>query len=103
MMGKIGLISIAAIMLFGLIIPSALYRLYRRIGLRLLLAAALAVGLGYGALKSEQPWAGHGIVENLALMLASALVVIAYVGLSVGAASLLASARARRPANAGKD
>ncbi len=60
-MGKIGIISIAAITLFGLIIPSALYRLSRRIGLTLLLASALAVGLGYGALKSEQPWAGHGI------------------------------------------
>jgi hypothetical protein len=55
MMGKIGVLSIAAIVLFGLIIPSALFRLGRRIGLRLLLAAALAVGLGYGALKSDQP------------------------------------------------
>ncbi len=94
-MGKIEVISIAAIMLFGLIIPFALYRLGRRIGLTLLLAAALAVGLGYGALKSEQPWAGHGIVENLGLMLASALVVVAYVGLSVGAAGLVAKATSR--------
>jgi hypothetical protein len=103
MMGKIGVLSIAAIVLFGLIIPFALHRLRRRFRLTLLLAAALAVGLGYGALKSEQPWAGYGIVENLGLMLASALLVVAYVGLSVGAAGLLASARARRPADAGKD
>jgi hypothetical protein len=102
-MGKIGVLSIAAVMLFGLIIPFALYRLRRRIGLTLLLAAALAVGLGYGVLKSEQPWAGHGLAENFGLMLASALVVVAYVGLSVGAAGLLASARAQHPADAGKD
>ena len=103
MMGKIGVLSIAAIVLFGLIIPFALHRLGRRTGLRLLLASALAVGFGYGALKSEQPWAGRGIVENLGLMLASALVVVAYVGLSVGAAGFLASARARHTAEAGKD
>jgi hypothetical protein len=95
MMGKIGIISIAAITLFGLIIPSALYRLSRRIGLTLLLAAALAVGLGYGALKSDAPWTGQGFVANLALMLTSALVVVLYVGLSVGAAGLVAKAISR--------
>ena len=94
-MGKIGLLSIAAILLFGLIIPFAAYRLGRRFGFRLLIALALAVGLGYGALKSEQPWTGQGLVENVALMLASALVVVLYIGLSVGAASLVASATTR--------
>jgi len=94
-MGKIGILSIAAILLFGLIIPFAAYRLARRIGLRLLLALALAVGLGYGALKSDEPWTGQGLVENLALMLASALIVVLYVGLSVGAAGLLAGAITR--------
>jgi uncharacterized membrane protein len=43
-MGKIGILSIAAIVLFGLIIPFAAYRLARRLGLRLLIALALAVG-----------------------------------------------------------
>ncbi len=94
-MGKIGILSIAAILLFGLIIPFAAYRLARRLGFRLLVALALAVGLGYGAIKSEQPWSGQGVVENLALMLASALVVVLYVGLSAGAAGLVARAISR--------
>jgi hypothetical protein len=94
-MGKIGILSIAAILLFGLIIPFAAYRLARWLGFRLLLALALAVGLGYGAIKSEQPWTGQGVVENLALMLASALIVVLYAGLSVGAAGLVARAIAR--------
>ena len=94
-MGRIGLLSIAAILLFGLIIPLAAYRLGRRFGFRLLIALALAIGLGYGALKSDEPWTGQGLVENLALMLASALVVVLYTGLSVGAAGLVASALTR--------
>jgi hypothetical protein len=94
-MGKIGIVSIAAIVLFGLIIPFAAYRLARRIGLRLLLASAPALGLGYGALKSDEPWTGQGVVENLAFMLASALVVVLYIGLSVGAAGLVAGAMTR--------
>jgi hypothetical protein len=94
-MGKIGIVSIAAIVLFGLIIPFAASRLARRIGLRLLIAFALAVGLGYGALKSDEPWTGQGLVENVALMLASAVVVVLYIGLSVGAASLVARAITR--------
>jgi hypothetical protein len=94
-MGKIGILSIAAIVLFGLIIPFAVYRLARRLGLRLLIALALAVGLGYGALKSDEPWSGQGLVENVALMLASAVVVVLYIGLSVGAAGLVAGAMTR--------
>ena len=94
-MGKIGILSLAAILLFGLIIPFALYRLGRRVGFRPLLGSALAVGLGYGWLKSEQPWTGQGVVENLGLMGASALVVVAYVGLSIGAAGLVGKAIAR--------
>jgi hypothetical protein len=94
-MGKIGILSIAAILLFGLIIPFAAYRLARRLGFRLLLILALVVGLGYGAIKSEQPWTGQGLVENVVLMLASALVVVLYVGLSVGAAGLVAGAITR--------
>jgi hypothetical protein len=94
-MGKIGILSIAAIVLFGLIIPFAAYRLARRIGLRLLLALALAVGLGYGALKSDEPWSGQGLVQNLALMLASAVVVVLYIRLSVGVAGLAAGAMTR--------
>ena len=94
-MGKIGILSIAAIVLFGLIIPFAAHRLARRIGLRLLIALALAVGLCYGALKSDEPWSGQGLVENLAFMLASALVVAFYIGLSVGAAGLVAGAMTR--------
>jgi hypothetical protein len=94
-MGKIGILSIAAILLFGLIIPFAAYQIGRRLGFRLLIALALALGLGYGAIKSEQPWTGQGVVENLALMLASALVVVLYVALCVGAARLVATAISR--------
>jgi hypothetical protein len=91
-MGKLGILTIAAILVFGLVIPFAAYRLSRRLGLRLLLAFALAVGLGYGALKSDHPWTGQGAVDNVALMLASAAVLAAYIGLSIGAAGLVARA-----------
>jgi hypothetical protein len=87
-MGKYWLLFL----LFGVIIPFAAYRLKRRIGFRLLLALSIAAGLAYGALKSENPWTSQAVVNNAALMLASALVVCAYIALGVGAASLVGKA-----------
>jgi hypothetical protein len=89
---KIGLVRLLAVALFGLVIPLGAYRLGRRIGVRLVLLLAVALGLGYGALKAENPWSGDGLVGNLTLMAASALVLLAYVGLAIGAAIVVAKA-----------
>ena len=35
---------------------------------RLLIAGAVALGLAYGAIKADNPWAGDGLVRNLHLM-----------------------------------
>ncbi len=89
---KIGLVRLLAVALFGLLIPFGAYRPSRRIGVRLLLLLAAAIGLGYGALKADNPWNGDGLLGNLTLMAGSALVLLAYVALAVGAAKLVARA-----------
>jgi len=89
---KIGVVQLLAVALFGFVIPFGLYRLSRRIGAPLLLILAVAIGLGYGALKAENPWSGDGVLGNLRLMAVSALALLAYAGLAVAAASLVAKA-----------
>lgn len=78
--------------LLGLVIPFFVYRLSRRVGIRLLLASAGAIGVAYGALKAENPWFGVGLARNLIFMAGSALAALAYVGLAVAAAGLVARA-----------
>ena len=51
------------------------------------------IGLLYGALKAEYAWYGRGILGNATLIAASGLVLVAYVALSYGGASLVARAR----------
>ena len=94
-MFRIGVVPLLAIALFGIAIPFGAYRISRRIGLLPLLAMALAIGFGYGALKAENPWSGPGLSSNLALMGASGLALLAYVAAVVGAASLVAKAVSR--------
>jgi len=84
--------SLLWLLLFGFLIPFGLYRLSHLIGVWLLIILAVAIGLGYGALKADNPWNGGGLVGNLTLMAGSALVLLAYVGLAVGAANLVARA-----------
>ena len=64
----------------------------RRIGLWSLLVAALVIGLGYGAIKADNSWSGHGLLGNLWLMATTGLAVLAYVALSVGATAFIAKA-----------
>jgi hypothetical protein len=90
---KIGLLRLFWVALFGLIIPFGVYRLSRRIGVCLLMLLAVAIGLGYGALKADNPWNGDGLVGNLGLMAVSALALAAYAGASVGAVLLIAKTR----------
>ncbi len=87
---KFGLVRLLAVAAFGFAVPFGLYKLSRRTGLTVLLVSAVALGLGYGALKADNPWNGDGLFRNLLFMAASALVVAAYVGLSVGAAKAVA-------------
>jgi hypothetical protein len=90
---RFGILRILAVLVFCLAVPFALYRLNRLIGLRLLFALAVAVGLGYGAIKADNSWSGQGLVDNALLMATSVLVVVCYVALSLGAAKAIASLR----------
>jgi hypothetical protein len=91
-LARIGLYSTVIIVVFGVLIPFLIFRLCRWIGFRLLLALSFFIGLLYGALKAEYAWYGNGILGNAALMAASGLVLIAYVALSYGGASLVGRA-----------
>ena len=87
---KIGLVRLVWLALFGFLVPVGVYRLSRRLGVTLLLILAAALGLGYAALKADNPWSGDGLFGNLTLMAASALVVLAYVGLIIAGARVVA-------------
>ena len=83
----------AALLVFGLVVPFALYRLSRLVGLPLMIAAAFFLGLAYGALKADHPWSGEGLASNLFLMAVSALALALYAGLSVAAARAISRLR----------
>ena len=83
---KLGVLRVLAASLFGLAIPFGFWTLSRAVGLPLLIAAAVALGLAYGAVKADNPWSGDGLAGNLRLMGVSAAVLAAYVGPSVVAA-----------------
>ena len=88
-MARIGLYSTLIILVFGVLIPFFIFRLCRWIGFKPFLGLTFFGGLLYGALKAEYPWYGKGILGNAALMAASGLVLVAYVALSYGGASLV--------------
>ena len=90
-MARIGLYSTLIVMVFGVVAPFFIFRFCRWVGFRAFLALTVCIGLGYGAVKAESPWYGDGIVRNATLMAASALVLVAYVALSYGGASLVES------------
>ena len=90
---RFGLVRLVAAVVIGIAVPFGLYKLSRRVGLRLLLAFALTVGLAYGAVKADNLWNGDGLLGNLLLMATSAIAAAAYVGLSVGAAKAIANIR----------
>jgi hypothetical protein len=88
-MVRIGLYPALIIIVFGAVIPCFIFKLGRLIGLTPLLALGLVVGLAYGAVKSEYPWYGNGLLGNATLMAASALILVAYVWLSYVGAGLV--------------
>ncbi len=87
---RLGVLRLFAILIFGIAIPFGLYRLSRAIGLPMLIGAAIALGLAYGAFKADNPWSGDGLAKNLRLVGISAAALAAYVGLSVAAARAVA-------------
>jgi hypothetical protein len=91
-MARIGLYPSLIIVAFGVVVPFFIFKLGRLIGLAPLLALAFLIGLGYGAVKAEYPWYGQGSLGNAVFMAASALVLVVYVGLSYGGASLVGRA-----------
>ncbi len=92
---RIGIVRLLALLAFGVVVPFVLHRLRRRIGLAPVLALGLVLGLGYGALKADDPWSGDGLASNLGLMATSGVAVVAYVAISLGAAALIARAVSR--------
>ena len=91
---KFGLVRLLAVALFGVVIPFGAYSLSRRIGTPILLILAVVIGLGYGALKADNPWNGDGLFGNLLLMATSALVLLVYAGLAIAVAGAVARAAA---------
>jgi hypothetical protein len=87
---KFGFVRIFAILVVGIAIPFGLYRLSRAVGLPLMIAAAVALGLAYGAIKADNPWSGDGLFQNLQLMSVCAAALAAYVAASVLAARAIA-------------
>ncbi len=83
-MARIGLYSSLVIVVFGVVVPFFIFKLGRLIGFAPLLALAVLVGLGYGALKAEYPWS-EGWVGNAMFMAASVVGWVAYIALSYGA------------------
>jgi hypothetical protein len=90
---RFGFLRFLAVLTFGIAVPYGLYRLSRAVGLPLLIGAAIALGLAYGALKADNPWSGDGLAKNLRLVGISASALAAYVGLSVAAARAVARRR----------
>ena len=87
---RVGFVRLLAVLVFGIVIPFGLWRLSRAIGVSLVIVAAVALGLAYGALKADNPWSGDGLAGNLRLMAVSAIALAAYVGVSVAAARAVA-------------
>jgi hypothetical protein len=94
---RLGFVRLLAVLVFGIALPYGLWRLNRHFGLALMIGAAVALGLAYGALKADNPWSGDGLADNLRLMGVSAFVLAAYVGVSVWAVRVVARSVHSRP------
>ena len=94
---RFGLFRLLAVLVFGVVIPWATVRLSRTIGAPLTLVGAAALGLAYGAIKADHPWAGEGLADNLQLMGLSVAVIVGYAGVSLAAARALVRFRRSRP------
>jgi|SRR5579871_766949 len=92
---RIGPVRLLLIALFGLVLPFCAFWLRRRIGLGPLLLLAVLAGLGYGAVKADNPWNGAGLQGNLLLMATATAAALVYVGAAVGAAAIVAKAASR--------
>jgi hypothetical protein len=88
-MARIGLYPTLVIVVFGAVVPFFIFKLGRLIGLAPLLALALFVGLGYGAVKAEYPWIANGALGNIAFMAGSAFILVLYAAVSYSAGALI--------------
>jgi hypothetical protein len=88
-MARIGLYPALIIVVFGIVAPFFIVKLGRFVGFIPLLALALLVGLGYGALKAEYPWVANGLLGNVAFMGASAVLFVIYAAVSYSAGALI--------------
>jgi hypothetical protein len=88
-MARIGLYPALIIVVFGIVAPFFIFKLGRFVGFIPLLALALLVGLGYGALKAEYPWVANGLLGNVAFMGASAFLCVIYAAVSYSAGALI--------------
>jgi hypothetical protein len=88
-MARIGLYPALIIVVFGIVAPFFIFKLGRLVGFIPLLALALFLGLGYGALKAEYPWVANGLLGNVAFMGASAFLFVIYAAVSYSAGGLI--------------
>jgi hypothetical protein len=88
-MARIGLFSSLVIVAFGVVAPFFIFKLGRLIGLTPLLATAFLLGLGYGAVKAEYPWAANGLTGNVVFTAASAFIFVLYAAISYSAGTLI--------------
>jgi hypothetical protein len=88
-MARVGLYSSLIIVAFGVAAPFFIFKLGRFIGFAPLLALAVFIGLGYGAVKAEYPWYGNGLTGNIAFMAASVFFLVFYAAVSYSAGCLI--------------
>ena len=93
---RFGFLRVLAVLILFVAAPYGLFKLSRAIGLTFIIAGAVAIGLAYGALKADHPWAGDGLFANLRLMGVSAAALAAYVAVSVWAGRAIAKRWRRR-------
>jgi len=90
---RFGLVRlVAAVLVFGILVPYGLLRVSRLINLPTMILCAAALGVAYGAIKADHPWSGRGLSDNLWLMGVSAAVLALYVTASVIGARIIARA-----------
>ncbi len=88
-MARLGLYPALIIVIFGIVAPFFIFRLGRGIGFAALLALAFVLGLGYGAVKADNPWVANGLLGNVAFMAACAFIFIIYAAVSYSVGGLI--------------
>lgn len=88
-MTRLGLYPALIVVILGVIAPFFIFRFGRFIGFAPLLALALVLGIGYGAVKAEYPWVANGFLGNVAFTAGSAFILVIYAAVAYSAGALI--------------